>query len=170
MLQPRTRRDFAAAKAFVGSSGVQGDPRTTWRKIAYTFRSEKSAQRTSQALKQLELPKDVHLEFFVDGPKLVIVGSSYALQQLRQADWASRTRKALRALPGTTVEFERTFGGVPMRYFRYSSIGNPHSELLQGLRKIPAAVRLGEDWHICFISPTAIVGPGVSLTSAATKP
>ena len=169
-LQLRTREDFAQshkqARIFFTTPSLK-DPRDAQRKIVYTFASEAVAQEVVILLNTLVLPKDAHVDCLVDGPKLAIVGSRYALQQLRLADWAKRAQLLLNVLGGHTQAFEVSLRGVHTPYFCYTARGATRHELLQGLRTIPAAIRPTQDPAVWFIFPTASVGPAVALTSAA---
>ncbi len=148
---------------------LRDNPHTILRKITYAFPSEVLAQEAIDTLENLTLPDDAHIEYFLTGAKLQIVGSRYALQQLRLAHWALRVRKILMCLPGQLREYQVTSGGVHTPYFRYTACKgeNASKGLLQDLRKVSAVLRQAEDQHIVFIIPAQGGGSGFAMTATA---
>ena len=148
---------------------LRDNPHTILRKITYAFPSEVLAQEAIDTLEHLTLPNDAHIEYFLTEAKLEIVGSRYALQQLRLAHWALRVRKILVCLPGQLREYQVTIGGVHLPYFRYTAGKgeNARKTLLHDLQKVSAVLRPAADNHTLFIIPAQGGGSGFAMTATA---
>lgn len=150
---------------------VRDDPHVAWRKIAYAFASPELARGAIATLKSLPLREDAPVEFFLTKANLEMVGSRYALKQLRLAHWAQRVRKILELLPGQLRAYEVTQGGVHQPYFRYVALKGEGAckVLLHELRSISAVLRVSEDCRVWFIMSTQGGGLGFALTATAIK-